>query len=129
MTKDLTFERDAAIRKCYDELLDCVPDRRHIKKNRMVDMVYRANAPRFYISPKWAEYVVFNYYRGVHVAGSNLRKQMAEDLAANYERLKQEHEDYSQEEIFAMLVCQPAKSFYVSRITIKSIIYGWRKRF
>lgn len=125
MIKETTKQRDAELRKRFDELRNSGVNSKYYNWKDIVRLLAKMPAPRFYISPKMAEQYVFNFKRGTFLLKSNEGKAMIRDLVENYDRIKMESPNKLAYEIWDELVDSPAKSFYLKEKTIRYIIYEY----
>lgn len=128
LTKDLTIERDAELRKRVEDMLDGTINCQYYDWQSVVMLIAKQDAPKFYISPKKAEQYVCHYYRGRYLLKGTLGRAKIQDLVENYERLKEQYPQKPQKFIWQTLADSQAKSFYLSYKSIKSIIRGYIKR-
>jgi len=127
MTGIDTLERDSELRKRYDDILKSGVNCRYIDRDMVVRTIANQPAPRFYISPKTAEQHVLRYYRGEVTNKNATTRAMIKDLVENYEILKAEMPNAYHYEIWDALILRPAKRFYLSEASIKSIVYGYTR--
>lgn len=125
MIKDVTQLRDDELRRRFSDIMDSGVNRSYYKWETAVHLLAQQSAPRFYISADRARTYVSAMRRGTHHVFSQLRQAMVRDLAENYDRIKLEHPEYKEYEIWYAVVESPAKSFYLLEKTIKYIVYDY----
>ena len=96
-----------------------------------MSIVIEQPAPKFYITPYQAKMIILShnntdFHRGNHK--SSLKKEMADDLIANYNRLREQFPHTPNEKIYEMVVEQPAKSFYISHRCARDVIFNYTGR-
>lgn len=130
MNLQITDERNRALRKRFDMISrDYGVNSKYIDRAYLLDMMEQSPAPRFYIDAKQAERYVIAYYKNQSAASfkkTSARQRMMLDLVEVFERVRSANMDKQMREIWEMVVREPAKEFYISRTTIKKIVFNYR---
>lgn len=124
MEDTIKIQREACIRNAYFELLKSM--RREDRKVSMKDIaaeMMNKEAPRFFTSLSTAQRIISKMYRGMEISFTNRnKKEMYEEIFRRVKKAVQrgELENYIDIE---EIITQPAPSYYVNKITMRSIIY------
>nr|DAX41371.1 MAG TPA: hypothetical protein [Caudoviricetes sp.] len=78
-------------------------------------------APRFYISEKQAERLIYAYFRRVYPRLQE-KKRLQIALVSTHDTLIKEFPTISKAELFSKIVMHPAPEFFITLRTFKSII-------
>lgn len=129
MELPITQERNKAIRSRFDAIMRCTcVNQKYVNRQTILDLMMESPAPRFYIDAKQAERYVIAYYKCKDVSSfrkSHDRQEMMKDLVDAFEKIRPEHMDMKMVDIWEMVVNSPAKSFYISRRTMKRIVFNY----
>lgn len=100
---------------------------KYLTRDVIIDSIMKQPAPRFYLEPRTIEHIVMSYITGVPNSNSNRNRERDKDLCEAYYRIKNNHPELSGSEIWIRVGEQPAKSFYMSKRSIRDFIFGYRK--
>lgn len=130
MNLQITDERNRALRKRFDMISrDYGVNSKYIDRAYLLDLMEQSPAPRFYIEAKQAERYVVAYYKNRDITSfrnSPTKQRMMLDLVETFERVRSANMDMQMRDIWEMVVREPAKEFYISRATIKKIVFNYR---
>ena len=100
---------------------------RYVTRDVIIDILMKEPAPRFYLEPRTIEHIVMPQITGVPNSNSNRNHDRDKDLCEAYYRVKDKYPDITGVDLWIKVGEQPAKSFYMSRRSIRDYIFGWRK--
>ena len=125
----LKKERDKAILAIHTRIInDSGINKKYLTRDIVAKKIQECSAPRFYIDTRQCRYLVRAYYNGKLDKSSPLCQAKAKDLAEVFEKIRETHPNDYMEDIFGMVVQQPAKSFYLSKSRIIEILYRYHDR-
>lgn len=125
----LSDERNLVLQGLYNRIIKSHVNLKMMSRDMIVSVIIEQPAPRFYIAPQRAKWLILYYYRHKDkLPMSGNKKKMIEDLVENYERLCKEFPNTDKEKIYEYVVEQPAKSFYMSHRNIRDVIFNYTGR-
>ena len=95
----------------------------YVSRDAVIDLLMQEPAPRFYLSPRAIEHDVIRYIKGKPTTNPERTK----DLHEAYCKVMEKNAHQKMFLVWLDVSMQPAKSFYLSRRSIRDIIYGYRK--
>ena len=120
-------QRNHDLKEAYRKIIQASQTLRYSTPQRMIaSIIAEMPAPRFYISPFSAQLYITGEYRNRNL--SRRKRAMIADLVENYEQLRRLYPEAQKSAIYALVVEQPAKSFYMTEKRICEIIYNYTGR-
>ena len=95
----------------------------YVSREIVIELLIQEPAPQFYLTPRAIADDVLRYIKGKPTRNPERSKDLYEAYCRVMETTKQRKMIY----VWTEVSLQPAKSFYLSRRSIRDIIYGYRK--
>ena len=121
-------ERNRAIQELYNQIRRSQVNKNLLTRNVIISTILEQPAPRFYILPYQAKVLILRYYNNGCKIPENTKpnkREMIQDLIANYERLRNQFPHTPKEKIYEMVVEQPAKSFYMTFARVQDVVFNY----